>query len=176
MNCLSTNLTIVAILVLLAVLLVRGIRGGSGEGVDFIDNHFEYSSHGQYDTIRITNVHNKCKSIRYRRTVRVRSECKVDVLTMKCVGYCASGGDYLVLWAPYSRGYSSCCRINPREISYQLKEFDCYKRQGGYKVKTGKKVKISIPIGMKCECTSSSGIRWLQSLNFILNYTGNPLN
>ena len=174
MNCLSTNVTIVAILVLLAVLLVRGIRGGSGGGVDFIDNHFEYSSHGQYDTIRITNVHNKCKSIRYRRTVRVRSECKVDVLTMKCVGYCASGADLLILKPPYLDKFSSCC--HPREISYQIKEFDCYKRQGGYKVNTGEKVKISIPIGMKCECTSSSGIRWLQSLNFILNYTSNPLN
>lgn len=167
MNCLATNLTIVVILILLAVLLVRGIEGG---GVDFIDNHFEHSSHGQYDTIRITNVHNKCESRRHRHTVRVHSKCKVDVFSMKCVGYCASGADFLVLRAPYSAKYSSCCGINdPHEISYQLKEFDCYKRQGGYKVKTGKKVKISIPIGMKCECTSSKGIRWLQSLNFILN-------
>ena len=177
MKCLSTNLTIVAILILLAVLLVRGIRGGSGGGsgvgVDFIDNRFEYSSHGQYDTIRITNVHNKCQTRRHRYTVRVRSECKVDVLTTKCVGYCAGGSNF-VFRLPYWVKYRSCC--NPREMSYQVKEFDCYKIQGGYKVNTGKKVKISIPMGMKCECSSSTGIRWLQSQNFILNYTGNPLN
>ena len=184
MNCLSTNLTIVAILILLAVLLVRGIGGG---GVDFIDNRHERSSH-QYDTIRITDVHNKCKSRRHRHTVRVHSKCKVDVSSMKCVGYCTSGVDFTGIVEPKNsvlndeprlklEYYSSCCK--PRKVSYQQKKFDCYiyMRQGRdkvLKINTGEKVKISIPIRMKCDCTSSRGIRWLRSLEFLKSVLTKP--
>ena len=167
MNCLSTNLTIVAILILLTILLVRGVRGG---GVDFIDNSYEGSSHDHYrcDDISISDVQPECKATRHRLIVRVHSQCKVDVFSLKCAGYCTSGVDIDSVESKNSTilkmvKYYSCCK--PRTISYQQKELYCYTfGYGWYKVLTGEKVKISFPVGMKCDCTITRRIRWLQSV------------
>ena len=143
MNCLPTNLSIAAILIVaLAILLARGVQGG---GADFIDSH---------DCVQ-------CKATPHHHTVRVHPKCYIDVKLLKCAGYCGSSetdfGETLSVKLKNSiiviEDCSLCCM--PSRITYQIRLFNCYMLQGKDKVNTGERRKMSVPIIKGCACISN---------------------
>ena len=95
---------------------------------------------------------NVCRSRRHTHTVRVHSNCKVDVTSRKCAGYCRSYTDF-ALSPPYRSNHCSCCKANKQAITYKVELHNCWQYdERRNKVYTNEKVKISVPYDLTCEC------------------------
>lgn len=92
---------------------------------------------------------NVCRSRKHTHIVRVHQNCKVEVTSRKCIGYCRSLTDFR-LTVPYLTKHCSCCKAAKGDVSYRIEMHDCF--NGPDKKKTGERVKISIPYDLKCEC------------------------
>ena len=95
------------------------------------------------------NAKNVCRSRRHHHTVKVDSECKVDITSRKCVGYCKSLTDF-GLTPPYLSKHCSCCKVT--KATYRIEEHECYQLDAKKKVYTGRKVMISVPYDLTCAC------------------------